>query len=752
MVLRRFFIALLLTSAALGVNARDALAQAVDPTLTPPRVLEQAPAIYPASATGAAEVVLHLVVGEDGSVGDVVVLEGGEPFATSAVEAARAYRFEPARRAGKPVRARIKVVVSFAPPPPPRRALPTPDDPLPEALPGEAPAAPSRVEEVRVVGIREPKTPTEHRMGRAELRVVPGAFGDPFRAIDVLPSLVPIVSGLPYFYIRGAPPSAVGYYVDEVRVPYLFHFALGPGVIHPALVEEVALHPAALPGRYGRFAGGVVAGTTRDPAKELYGEGQIRLFDAGAYVEAPFAGGKGAAGVGGRYAYPGPLLSLFAPNLTINYRDYNARVSYDVSERWRASVFTFGSFDYASETERSGRENVYFASEFHRVDVRFDHRGGDGSVTRVATTFGLDRTRLEDARFAQSLLVGARGRHQRRLGRHVDVEVGVDALAEHYTGELPNQYAVSRRDYQSAETLFAPRTDSATGAWVSATYRPAEGWDLTATMRGDVFTSAGKVLFGPSPRTSMRVPLSSRVAFLGALGVAPQPPAFAIPVPAVGYRGLPGGLVFGYQKSAGLELKLPWRFTLKTVGFHHSYVNLRDFSQERGDLDLNNAPPLANAPTQAFGVELFLSRKLSERYAAFASVNLSRAELGSSQLTKAQISPFDRTYVAQVGGVIDLGRNWRASSRFLTYGGWPMDPPLASENTGRRLPPFYRVDLRIEKRWIWKERRYIGLVFEGLNVTGSQEIVSRTCTSGGACNEQKLGPIVIPSIGVEGAL
>lgn len=734
-------------------TARAGLAQGTDPTLTPPQVIAEAPATYPEGATEVAEVLLEVVVSENGGVNDVRLIEGAEPFASKAIESVRGYRFEPARRAGKPVRARIRVLIAFTPPPPPRRSLPAPEEPPPAepTKPGEAAAPPRPVQEVFVLGRKEPKTPTEHRMGRAEMRVVPGAFGDPFRALDVLPSVVPIVSGLPYFYIRGAPPSAVGYYVDEVRVPYLFHFALGPSVIQPALIEEVALHPAAFPGRYGRYAGGIVAGTTRDPAKELYGEAQVRLFDAGAYVEAPFAGGRGSAGIGGRYAYPGLLLSLVAPEITINYRDYNARASYDLSDRWRASVFTFGSFDYASEIE-DGVENVIFASEFHRLDMRLDHRGGNRSVSRIAATVGLDRTRLEDARFAQNILTGVRGRHQRRITRDVDLEVGADALAEHYSGDLPSPFAVSRRTYEEAAALFSPRTDTATGAWISATYRPAEGWDLTATMRGDVFTSDGKAIVGPSPRASMRVPLTPKVAFLGALGVAPQPPAFAIPVPAVGYRGLPGGLGFGYQKSAGFELKLPWRFTLKTIGFHHSYFNMRDFAQDRGSVDFDDVQLQTTSPTQAFGLEIFLSRKLSERFAAFASLNVSRSQLGSSRSTKARVSPFDRTYVAQVGGVVDLGRNWRASSRFLTYRGWPTDPPLAIEPAGGRLPPFYRVDLRIEKRWVWRDHRYLGLVFEGLNVTANKEILSRTCAPDGTCDDEKFGPLVIPSIGVEGAL
>ena len=714
--------------------ASPALAQDV----VPPKPLTETHAQYPAGATGAAEVTLDLVIGLDGRVDEVVVIGGDEPFARAASDAAKQTTFDPATRGGKSIKAKIRIAVTFTPPEPPRKIL----APEPTAEP---------VQEVQVFGRREPKSPTEHRLGRAEMRVVPGAFGDPFRAIDILPGLVPIVSGLPYFYIRGAPPSAVGYYIDEVKVPYLFHFALGPGVIQPALVEEVALHPAAYPGRYGRYAGGIVAGTTRDPATELYGEGQIRIYDAGAYVEVPFADGRATAGVGGRYSYTAAVISLAAPDLKIDYRDYNARASYQISDHWRASAFAFGSYDYASSTD-DGREKVFFASEFHRLDLRLDRRDADGSETRLATTFGIDRTRLEDARFAQNFLFGVRGHHRAPVTKELDVEIGFDALVEHDTGDLPSPYAVSRQNYDQAVALFSPHTDTSTGAWLSGTWHPSKHFELTGTLRGDFYTSEGKVAFGPSPRASMRIPLHPKIAFLGALGIAPQTPAFSIPIPAVGYHGLPGGLAYAYQKSAGFEFGLPARFTMKTVGFHHSYFNLRDFAQDRGDISFDEPQLNPGSPSQAFGLEVFLSRKLSERFAAFTSVTITRSQLGSTATTIGRVSPFDRPYVVQLGGVVDFGKNWKMSARFLTYGGWPTDPPDAVAPSGDRLPAFYRFDARIEKRWIWKEHRYVAFVIEGQNVTASRDIISRSCQPGLGCQDDKFGPVVVPSIGVEGGL
>jgi hypothetical protein len=625
-------------------------------------------------------------------------------------------------------------------------------------VPGVAHAEP--VEEVIVTGGRRPDaTPTEHHMNRDEVRLVPGAFGDPYRAIETLPGVIPTVSGLPYYYVRGAPPSAVGYFVDEVRVPYLFHFALGPSVLHPALIEEVSLHPAAFPASYGRYAGGIVAGRTREPATELYGEGSIRLFDLGAYLETPLLNGRASAGVGGRYSYSAALFSLFVPDTTIDYRDYNARASIRLNDEWRATAFTFGSFDYASQTrhpdnERSFEE-VLFASEFHRLDLRLDRERPNGS-TRIAATLGFDRTRIEGSRFAEDFVVGARARHRVRVSAEVDVEVGLDTFIDNYLADVPSPAALTARDYAKAEAFFGRRTETATGAWASANWHPRKGFDVTATARGDFFTSQGAHGIGPSPRVSARIPIVPRMSFLGALGVAAQPPAFSIPIPAVGYHGLPGGLGYGYQKSAGVEVLLPLRFTGRAVGFHHSYFNLRDFGRNVTNLthalDLEEPQLVPNSPAQSFGAELQVSRKLTSRIGGFLSYTLSRTILGSTPTNVERISPFDRTHVFQVGSSVDLGANWRVSARFLTYRGWPDEgaDPNAKVPKGR-LSPFVRLDARVEKRWRFRKEGYISLVLEVLNATAAEEVIRRECNDL-ACFDTTVGPITVPSLGVEGAL
>ena len=179
-------------------------------SLTPPRLLVQQTPVYPEQATGDATVIVEIVVEPDGTVSEARVTEGAAPFAAAALDAAKRCRFEPARRGDRSIRARIRLAMTFTPPPAPSSGADAaqPESPPPATRIETQPAV-TAVDEVLVTGRRiEPRSPTEHRLGRAEMRVMPGAFGDPFRAIDLLPGLVPIVSCLPYFYIRGAPPSS----------------------------------------------------------------------------------------------------------------------------------------------------------------------------------------------------------------------------------------------------------------------------------------------------------------------------------------------------------------------------------------------------------------------------------------------------------------------------------------------------------------------------------------------------------------
>jgi hypothetical protein len=777
----------------------------------PPRLIGEALVTYPEGATGDATVVLVVTVEADGSVRAATATTTESPFSEHAERAALSFRFTPATRGGQSVAAKIRLELHFREPRAPEsESEPRAESKAPASAPsdsasgGESAAKPANeatapsdaLTEVLVRGQRGEAARTA-TFSRAEVREIPGVFGDPFRAIEVMPGVTPIVSGLPFFFVRGAPPGNVGYYLDGIRVPLLFHVGAGPSVVHPALMDRVDLYSGGYPARYGRFAGGIVAGEALPPSTELHGEYNVRLFDLGGMVEVPFAEGRGSVLAGGRYSYTALLLSQLS-DTSLSYWDYQARVSYDVSNRDRVGFFAFGSFDYVGERTETTTVTV-FGTQFHRLDLRYDHRLGSRGSVRTALTLGVDRSRAQEQdRSVRNRLASMRSELNYRASENVLVRGGSDVGIDNYDFVLASN-DLSPTAARVAE-FFPSRTDLAFGAWADAVIVLDKRLELVPGLRVDLYGSDGAVAVGLEPRFSLRARASRQLSLIAAFGLAHQPPAFVVPLPGFQPGGLHGGLQKALQESAGIELILSAATTLTATVFQNAFF---DMSDPLGSTEptVSGCPPgaypadsiggdLGEQPDESsfcgprfdqgtlgpdrsggggqaadsrggrrigdafevrtmgssYGFELFLKQRLTGRLGGFFSYTLSRST--RSYENRDYIASFDRTHVLNAALAYDLGRRWRAGVRTTFYTGLPKIPdPLDPDST--RLPAFFRLDLRLEKRWQLGERSYISAVAEWMNATLSKEAVTNSCTLDG-CEAQMIGPVSIPSIGVEG--
>jgi hypothetical protein len=75
--------------------------------------------------------------------------------------------------------------------------------------------------------------------------------------------------------------------------------------------------------------------------------------------------------------------------------------------------------------------------------------------------------------------------------------------------------------------------------------------------------------------------------------------------------------------------------------------------------------------------------------------------------------------------------------------------PLPDPRGGSgRLPGFYRFDLRLEKRWPLGDEGSWALTFELMNATFQRETLNTRCDAG-VCRPVTIGPITLPSVGIE---
>jgi TonB family protein len=719
-------------------------ARAAPLDVVPPKRLDVQEVPYPAGASGDSVVVLAVVVDETGAVTAVDVREGASPFSDRAAESVRTWRFAPATRGGVPIRARILATVKFhapevQPPPPPQRVRVAAD--------GRDAAAPPPPIEVSVHAERE--EPSTIHIPRSETRFVAGAFGDPLRAVEVLPGMAPWLSGLPYYYVRGSPPESVGYFIDGIRVPLLFHVGPGASTIAPALVESVDLFPGAYPSEYGRYAGAVIAAKTTSPEVDApHGEFGARVYDANASVETPFDHGQGSAFAAGRYAYTQALTSIIVPHYSLGYWDYQVRVAHRVGDAGTLALLAFGAHD---ELHYYGEPT--FRVEYHRADLRYDHALSGGHV-RVAATFQYDDTltavQTNTGAGTPAALRGIGGRLRAEVDEGITPEARVRAGADAIVTRYPTDDFPATDGYAGFD---GSHTDVEAGAYADVVWRPARGVELVPGFRVDGYQTRGRTAWAPQPRLAARVRIFSWLSWLSAVGTAHQEPTEEVFVPAK----LPNPEVQSsqtiYQFSEALDMRLPSALHLRLTGFYASL--LAQNVEGTGD----------TAHGQSGGLEVFLRREFTERLGGFVSYTLARTVASNPRDPRngEQRVSWDRTHVASVVLGYDFGNGWRGGARVFVESGrpWPpvclncpptgstLAPPLTFTPRGN-LPVFWRLDVRLEKRWEFRHGAWFGLTLECFNTFDKAEPTDDTWAPGRGVVTRYQAPIILPSVGLEG--
>jgi hypothetical protein len=242
------------------------------------------------------------------------------------------------------------------------------------------------------------------------------------------------------------------------------------------------------------------------------------------------------------------------------------------------------------------------------------------------------------------------------------------------------------------------------------------------------------------------------VAVVYALGIAHQPPSYIVPLPGFQIRGLRDGLQSSVQSSAGVEWDVTESLKTKMTAYENAFFNMTDVLGTLHVASGQSTDFERRSRGRSFGAELMAQGQFGWGFSGFATYTLSRSDRTLEGRTFP--SAFDRTHTLQAAVARELGRRWRAGVRLAFYTGVP-NPRLVSGGSasetdayGDRLPAFYRVDLRLEKRWTLGERSWLSLTFELMNATFQRETLNTRCDAG-TCRPVAIGPITLPSVGLE---
>ena len=633
--------------------------------------------------------------------------------------------------------------------------------------------------------VRAPVERTEvsrTQLSGPEITRVPGTFGDPFRVINLLPGVTSAMGLLPLPIVRGSSPGNTGILLDGVRLPLLFHLLAGPSVVHPELIDHVDFYPGGFPVTYGGYTGGIVDGVTR-PARpdERRIDVDLNLTQSGGLVRAPLPGpGSGmTATLAGRIGYPGLILGLLAPDVSLSYWDYQARIDGGRGAN-HFVVFAYGANDDLARRPASGEPLARVATfGFHRLDLRYEH--GDaraGELYRVV--FGYDRSELGSGA-GNGPITGDSGlgngtwsanpqvRVHRAVRPAIDFTLGIESYA-HTINNLAVGTVTSPVGMQIASVFNPSGFFSQSGAFAEMAWKPTPRLRVLPGVRGDLYderqgsTSVTQKSLDPRLLARYRLtdPEHGSVFVKGVIGRYHQPPRLFFPIPGLDASSLNLGLLASTQYSVGAEAKLAAATELDINAYYNAMDPiLFDLAVNPTASDVQQPQP-THAPWslpsatnggrrrvldnlfkqrvgRSYGIEVLLRRRQAQHLFGWVSYTLSRSERQSDQ--GFILFDFDRLHVLNVVAGLELPRNWEFGSRVLFQTGTPLTTFFGTNSV--RGDSQFRVDLRLDKRAVWNNW-LLDFYVDIINTTVAAE-------SGGLVGANSIR-YVVPTIGFRAVL
>jgi TonB family protein len=596
----------------------------------------------------------------------------------------------------------------------------------------------------------------EQTLAADEIKRIPGTQGDVLKAVQNLPGVARAPFGNGLLIVWGSAPEDTRTYVDGVYIPTLYHFGGLRSTLNGEMISSLSFAPGAYGVEHGLGLGGVIDIESRKPRSDGYhGYAQIDLVDASAMVEGPITK-KLSFAAAARASLIGLSLPLLTGGshlqLTTQYYDYQARLTYRPTTRDDLDLFFFGSDDAIDLLQKNSNPTLSasFGSHtyYHRGIASWVHRFAGRATLSLTTSLGYDVPFQEHIAIAGSTISATPGllsytlRAVARipLASWLRLDAGVD-----YEG---NRFAFARGANSAAGgtgTQVLTQSGNTTGTtapdqlvlytnhtapYASATFSFFDKkLTIVPQLRLAVLSFAGypgahdsfaSAFVRPEPRLSVRYQALPWLALKAGFGLFDQPPQPQDLSAVYGNPKLRPEL--GLHYVAGFEFQPMPTLHIELEGFYKDLRDLIVVGEAASDATLVN-----RGIGRVYGAELLVRQELFHHFFGWVSYTLSRSERKDQPDQPWHIFQYDQTHVLTIVGSYQLPRGFQVGLRFRYGTGNPYTPvksayynsnsgtytPVLGATYGARLPAFSQLDLRVDKTWTfsrWRLAVYLDLM------------------------------------------
>lgn len=637
-------------------------------------------------------------------------------------------------------------------------------------------------------------------IGIEEIKRSPGGNRDISRVVQSLPGVTSSTSFRNDLIIRGGAPNENRFYLDDVEVPNINHFATqgasgGPtSIINVDFIREVDFYSGAFPANRGNALSSVFNFKQKDGRNDKWGfTATLGASDLGVSAEGPTSD-KSSLLISARRSYLQFLFkALELPFLPI-YNDFQARWKFKINPRNELYFIGLGAIDdFELNLDANQTESQQYLLATLPVQTQWTYTNGlvykhfskKSSLTAVLSRNMLNnefvKYRNNDETNPANLLLKYKSQeieNKFRLERtsqhrNIKLNVGLNAELAAYNNDTYNQIFSSRGPediiYASELAIFKyglfgqlSWSSSQGGTVISGGFR-TDGNTYNEAMR-DIFSQL-------SPRFSLSQKIIEKLYVNFNTGLFYQLPPYTI----LGYRVdealinrdnvdyIRNGHVVG-----GLEYSIN-DFTRITVeGYFKKYWNypflLRDsisLANVGGDFGIiGNEPATSDSEGRSYGMEILLQQRFNQGWYGIMAYTFGYTQFLDQRKVYVPTA-WDSRHIINLTGGRRFKSNWELGLRWRFQSGLPYTPfdinsdlVLNWDRTGRALPDvrtlntlrrgsFNTLDLRIDKLWYFKKwtlNLYLDLQnLLGQAVSNEQLVLDRPLDT----NNTPIGPGII---------
>ena len=614
-------------------------------------------------------------------------------------------------------------------------------------------------------------------IGVAEIQRNPGGNRDISNVVQSLPGVTSTPSFRNDLIIRGGAPNENRFYLDDVEVPNINHFATqgasgGPvGMINVDFIREVDFYSGAYPVGRGNTLSSVFIFKQKDGRDDRIGfTATVGANDVGLTLEGPI-GEKTTFLLSARRSYLQFLFSLLDLPFLPTYDDFQFKVKTRINKKHEVYFVGLGAIDDFSINYDATRneintfviENIPIQTQWnYAIGAVYKYYQEKGFWTVVLSRNMLNnqsqKYKDNDSSSPENLLLDYKSQEiENKLRientlRFGDYKVMYGAgyqyvkynnttLNKTFDSSGPANISFSSAFDINKYALFA----SVSRKWLDDRFTASFGVRFDGNSYSSQMNNPLKQF---SPRLSLSYALTDRLAFNFNTGIYYQLPPYTI----MGYQkdgvfvNKANGVTYirNSQVVAGLEFNTATSSKITIEGFYKHYNNypflLRDsitLANLGADFGvIGNEPAVSTSDGRTYGVEFLFQQRLYKGFYGIVSYTLGWSEFEDKN-GKFVPSSWDARHITNVTLGKRFKGNWEVGINWRFQTGLPRTPfavevsslKLNWDRNNQAIPDYdllntergdalSTIDIRVDKKWFFKKWS-LNLYVDIQNLTGN---------------------------------